>query len=248
MARQHGMDVRVYLGTASAPLWGKDVSGDLVSISPSFSAEMHDVTTFDNTDWKSEQAGLYASECAIEGFYQPGAATIGGILESLGSQFIIMIFDGDADAIGDTGILLPPSVFTQRGQPIAVGDLIKLSGSFQGVGRPGLFAKLLSVLATKTGDGQATGLDNAASSANGGRGTVVFTNMTGAGTWTVGVQHSTDNSSWVDLITFSGVGSATTPSAQAQEVTGTVNRYLRANWGQSGGTSITFVVGFARYP
>jgi hypothetical protein len=56
----------------------------------------------------------------------------------------------------------------------------------------------------------------------------------GAGTLTVKVQHSTDGSAWVDLITFAGVTAKNL--AQYLEVTGTINRYLRAIWTLTGGT------------
>lgn len=67
----------------------------------------------------------------------------------------------------------------------------------------------------------------------------------GAGTLTVKVQHSTDGSSWVDLITFTG---ATVAHAKERiQVAGNVNRYLRSLWTATGGTW-QFHVSFARFP
>ena len=62
----------------------------------------------------------------------------------------------------------------------------------------------------------------------------------------VKIQHSTDDSVWADLITFTqvGVGAET---AEAKTVSGTVNRYVRAARTVAAGTgSITYAVGFAR--
>jgi hypothetical protein len=56
----------------------------------------------------------------------------------------------------------------------------------------------------------------------------------GAGTLTVRVQHSPDQSAWTDLIVFTGV--TTAPGAQYLEVAGTVQRYLRTIWALTGGT------------
>jgi len=57
------------------------------------------------------------------------------------------------------------------------------------------------------------------------------------------VQHSTDNSSWSDLCTFTAV------SVVGSEIltgTGTVNRYVRYIISAFTGTSVTFAVAFAR--
>jgi len=56
----------------------------------------------------------------------------------------------------------------------------------------------------------------------------------GAGTITVKVQHSPDQSVWTDFITFTGVTVANV--AQYLEAAGTVQRYLRAIWTVTGGT------------
>jgi hypothetical protein len=56
----------------------------------------------------------------------------------------------------------------------------------------------------------------------------------GAGTLTVKVQHSPDNSVWTDLITFTGRTAKNL--AEYIEVTGTVQRWLRAIWTVTGGT------------
>ena len=58
------------------------------------------------------------------------------------------------------------------------------------------------------------------------------------------IQHSTDNATWVDLITFTQVTAA---GKERIEVTGTVNRYVRAIYTIGGtGPSFTFAVAFAR--
>jgi hypothetical protein len=241
MTRMHGKDVRVYLGE-------RDISCDLMSVSPSAMADTHDVTTFCSGEWREFGAGVLGWEASFEGFYQPQAAGFGRQMETaLGSDTaglgVLSIFDGDADAVGDSGILGSQAVVDKRGQPITVSDFIKLSGNLKGNGRLGLFAKLLHPHGQDTVSTNGTALDNSASTAFGGRGNLHITAITG--TWTIKVQHSADNMTWADLITFT---QATAIGGQTSAVTGTVDRYLRVTSTEDVAGSITFVAGFARYP
>lgn len=89
-------------------------------------------------------------------------------------------------------------------------------------------------------------LDNGASSAFGAQAYLQVTAFTGTDA-TVKVQHSADNSTWSDLITFTQVTAA--PASQRLAVSGTVDRYVRVSTVTTGGfTSATFAVAFARNP
>ena len=70
-----------------------------------------------------------------------------------------------------------------------------------------------------------------------------MTGATGTG-GAVKLQHSVDNSVWVDLITFTA---AAAPTSETFEVAGTVNRYLRDQRTINASSSLTYVSGFARY-
>lgn len=96
--------------------------------------------------------------------------------------------------------------------------------------------------------GNLASVDNGASSANGGAAVLhVPTNTVGGGATTIKVQHSANNSSWADLISFTAV-SASTITSQISAVTGTVNRYLRVTASTAGSSgAITFMVSFARF-
>jgi hypothetical protein len=95
--------------------------------------------------------------------------------------------------------------------------------------------------------GALSSVDNAASSANGGAGTLHVPTNTVNGNTTIKIQHSADNSSWADLISFTVVGS-TAVTSEIKAVSGTVNRYLRATASTAGSSgSITFMVAFARF-
>ena len=244
MARMHGKDVRVYLGV-------RDVSGDLNSVDITASADTHDVTTF-GAEYIAYDPGLGSWEASIEGFYQTNS---GGSVTSIERQFeamlgsdttgasVLSVYDDDADAVGDSGILCSEAILTSHGQPISVSDIVKITGKLQGNGRPGLLARLLHVLGADSTSTNSASVDNGASSANGGRANLHVTAVSGTG-GTIKVQHSADNSTWVDLVTFTA---STAASCQSSAVTGTVNRYLRCVSTINSTSSVTFVTGFARY-
>ena len=95
--------------------------------------------------------------------------------------------------------------------------------------------------------GNLSSVDNGASSANGGAGTLHIPTNTVNGNTTIKIQHSADNASFADLITFTVVG-ASTKTSELKAVSGTVNRYLRASASTAGSSgSITFMIAFARF-
>ena len=95
--------------------------------------------------------------------------------------------------------------------------------------------------------GNLSSVDNGASSANGGAGTLHVPTNTVNGNTTIKIQHSANDASWADLISFTVVGSSAKTS-EIKAVSGTVNRYLRASASTAGSSgSITFMVAFARF-
>ncbi len=240
MARQHGKDVRVYLG-------GRDASGDLVSIEVTAAVDTHDATTFASAGWKQFDPGLVGWTGKLEAFYDPASGGIGRQLETaLGANTaglgVLSIFDGAANAVGDAGVIGSEALFKSRIQPIKVNDLIKLSGDLDGNGRLGLFGHLLLPHGTQTGSFDGASFDNGASSANGGRANLHVTSI--SGTWTFKVQDSPDDSTWADLIAFTAF---TAIGAQSIEVTGTVDRYVRIIGTEDVAGTVVAVGGFARY-
>lgn len=97
-----------------------------------------------------------------------------------------------------------------------------------------------------TADTDHTSVDNAASTANGGAAILHVTSVSASDSIVVKVQHSTDDSVWADLITFT---SATAAGSEHKEVAAgtTVNRYVRAQSDVTGtGVSIAYQCNFAR--
>ena len=95
--------------------------------------------------------------------------------------------------------------------------------------------------------GNLASVDNSASSANGGAAVLHVPTNTVDGNTTIKVQHSANDATWADLVTFTAVG-ASTITSQISAVTGTVNRYLRVTASTAGSSgAITFMVSFARF-
>src|SRR5690606_33259815 len=105
----------------------------------------------------------------------------------------------------------------------------------------------LHTLGARTATANGTTVDQGAGSSNGASAMLQVTAVSGTAgpSLTVAVQHSTDGSTWADLITFGAKTAAGTSERAA--VTGTVNRYVRVIWTITGTTpSFTFHVAFSR--
>ncbi|MER5252903.1 hypothetical protein [Streptomyces sp. NPDC002855] len=102
-------------------------------------------------------------------------------------------------------------------------------------------------LGAETATGNVASVDNAASSANGGAALLHVTAVSGTTpTLTVKIQHSTDDSVWADLITFTEATASTYEFTELAAGT-TVNRYTRATHTIGGSSpSFTYAVSFAR--
>lgn len=94
----------------------------------------------------------------------------------------------------------------------------------------------------KTATTTGTSHDNEAAS-TGGWSAILHVTASSGGTWEFKLQHSTDDSSFADLATFTANGSAVT--AEYKAAAGTVNRYVRLLETRTSGT-VTTSCAFAR--
>lgn len=102
----------------------------------------------------------------------------------------------------------------------------------------------LRALAAATATADSASINNSAATTNGGVASIHVTaiNLTSA---TVKVQHSTNDSVWADLVTFS-IGSTITSALTVVAAGTTVRQYLRVSISAFSGTTFTFTVAFAR--
>lgn len=87
-------------------------------------------------------------------------------------------------------------------------------------------------------------VDNAASSAGGGIGSLHISVIATGSTLDVDVEDSPDDAAWTSLISFAQATVTTT--SESKTVAGTVDRYTRAAWVRGASGTYTFALAFAR--
>jgi hypothetical protein len=215
--------------------------------SASRSVETAETTTFGNSA-KTYITGLIDGTLSLSGMFDGAANAIDQELTD-----VLGLNDGANITVAPEGSLaLGLRTMSLKGELTSyevsspVGDVVSASSEFQADN--GIASGIsLHDLVARTATGTGTSVDNATSSTRGGFGTLHVTANTMDANTVLKVQHSADNSTWVDLVTFSTVAT-TVKTSERVEVSSatTVNRYLRATWTASGTGSITFHINFAR--
>jgi hypothetical protein len=220
-----------------------NLTGYFNSADTSATVETAESTTFGSSA-KSYIVGLRDGTISLQGLFDGAADAVDEVIRgTLASETDpILTFAPKAAAIGDKcQMAAVKSVNYSISSPVA--DVVSITADFQCSG--GLdHGVILHPLGAETGTVNSASVDNAAASTNGGVGHLHATlvDVTSA---TIKIQHSTDNSVWVDLITFTAL-SGTTETSERTAVTGTVNRYLRFQISAFTGTSATVAGAFAR--
>jgi hypothetical protein len=238
MAFKHGKDADALVGKY-------DLSAYFNEMSSSQSIETAETTTFGSSA-KTYITGLNDGTISFSGLFDGSANAVAAVFEDIiandSTPVITISYDG--------GLVLGGSCVLAQGKQTAyditvpVSDVVALSGEFQVTGglRNGIILAG-AVSATTTTNG--TSVDNTASTALGATSNLHVTANTMNNSTVIKVQHSADNSTWADLITFTSVG-ATTTTSQTATATGTVNRYLRYQVTPAGTGSITFSISLSR--
>ena len=219
----------------------------LKSAAPSFSRTMYDATTLADSSVVYEP-GLQQIGFALTGLFD-AATGAGTLLDDITSRL------GSATP---TAATISPSGFT-AGNPAwllpaltvdyqlssSVADLVPFTLNLGAGAAPGL-GSCLTALAAQTATGNGTSQDNSAATTSGAVAHLHITAVSGTTpSMTVIVQHSTNNSTWTTLGSFSA---ATAVGSQTLQISGTVNRYVRASFTISGtDPSFTTLVALARF-
>jgi len=239
VAFKHGKNTRVLFN-------GSDLSCYFRDVSASRSVETAETTSFCTDGAKTYIVGLEDGTISASGMFDGDASAVDAVLAAtLGADAsdVISVFP-EGLSIGKVSM---SAGVKRTSYEVAspVGDVVSASMEAQadgGIDRGVTLAGAAAVTASGTGTAQ----DNGASSANGGAGYLHVTANDRGGSTTLKVQHSADNVTWVDLVTFTSVATNSTAS-QKVVVTGTVNRYLRASHAPGGSTgSVTYSMTFAR--
>ncbi len=240
MAFVHSSNSRVLLGTFP-------ISGYLRGYEVSNEREFADVTVLTDASGHRFLPGLDNGTLSLDGLFDDGSAagTLDDALNTALAGGITVVTAAPAGFVVGNRVNSLDVRDTNYAYSSQIGDAVAFGSSWQAEGLVDSGVALTThaaVSATANG----TAVDNTASSANGAVGALHVTANTRNGTVIVKVQHSVDNSVWVDLITFTTVG-ASTATAERVAVTGTVNRYLRATWTVAGSTgSATIAVAACR--
>jgi hypothetical protein len=199
---------------------------------------MLDVSTLCD-DAKAYIPGQESSTASFTLIYDEAQAAHAGTWATAGNLPVTFLPGGAA--VGDAAFLID-SIRTDYSTTTSVTGTVDASITTQTTGDTG-YGVCVAALAAITTDTNGTAVDNAASSTNGGVAHLHVTAFAGLTSDVITIEHSTNNSTWATLATFTTVTAATT---QRLAVTGTVNRYLRVVDDVTGTGSCTRLVAFAR--
>ena len=236
---RHGKGVAVYSNEF-------DLSTYLNSVSASNGVETPDTTTF-GADDRSFIAGHTDGSVSLEGLFEGSADAIDELFDgALGLDTAKVLTLGlESATLGRRALLVSSK---KSGYEISspLTDVVSVTASVVADGGIdyGVYLQKTSATTTSTG----TSVDNGASSANGGVAHLHVLSNDRSATVVAKVQHSADNSTWADLVTFATIGIGAETSERVVVASGTtVNRYLRALVTPGAGTgTITFAIAFSR--
>jgi len=239
MAKVSALNTRIYMT-------GTDLSGDASSLDGvGYSNNVLDVSTLDSGAPK-RIIGSVNGSLSVSAWFDAAANRVHAVMTANSGKVpttdqILLIPTGAAvgsDSYHIVGKLANYDVSMPEGgtAPVAVSATVESSTYAPQMGKM-LTAHDDTHSSATNGDA----VDNSASSANGGNAVLQVFSLA-SGTATVKVQHSANNSTWADLVTFTAV---TDKASEYKAVTGTVNRYLRV---ASTGTfsNLVLAVDFAR--
>jgi hypothetical protein len=237
MPYRHGKNTKVLVG-------GYDLSAYFNEASVSEMVETGETTTF-GTSAKTYITGLTDGTVSISGMFDGATGAVDAVLSSVLGSDTAVVFSVAPEGLAITRRLYAgESRATSYEISSPVADVVSVSGELQVTGGVGNSVSLCD-LASVSASGNGTAVDNTASTSNGGVAVLHVTANAHNNTSVFKVQHSADNSTWADLATFTTVAT-TVVTAEKVAVTGTVNRYLRAQRTLAGTGALTFHVNFSR--
>jgi hypothetical protein len=236
MAFKHGKDTKVYVNSS-------DYSTYFSNADANRTADVAESTTF-GKDNKTYIAGDKDGTVSLSGFWD---ATADGVLQPLlgGADFDFAMGIDGLDT-GDKATFAVGNI-TNYAVSSPVGDIVATSLDVQS--DDGMWnGSVLTASAFTTTAAQGSVQDNASSTSNGCGAFLIVTSVSGTSpTGDVKIQHSADNVTYVDLITFTQATAATSEVKYVDSGT-TINRYIRV-YNTIGGSStptINAIVGFGR--
>ena len=223
------------------------IASTVRSASPSFSQAMIDVTTLGDSS-KNFIGGIDEWSFNVDGVFD-NATTAGSVHAAMNSP--LAASDTVAVSVAPTGFAAGSAVWVFPAKEVTYEVKSQVEGAVEyslayGAGTAPSVGVSLADLAAVTTTSNGTSQDNTAATSNGFVAQLHITAVSGTTpSLTAVVQHSTNNSTWTTLGSFTA---ATAVGSQVITGTGTVNRYVRIAWTVSGTTpSFTVQASVARY-
>ena len=236
MAFKHGKDTKVYVNSSNYSTYFNNADA-------SRTADTAESTTFGNSA-KTYIAGEKDGTVSLAGFFD---ATADAVLQPLlGGADMDLVIGIDGLDTGDKATFLQ-GIINNYSVSSPVGDIVATSIDVQP--DEGMWnGTVLTASAFTTTAAQGSAQDNASSTSNGCGAFVIVTSVSGTSpTGDIKIQHSADNVTYADLITFTQATAATSEVKYVDSGT-TINRYIRV-YNTIGGSStptINAIVGFGR--
>lgn len=203
-----------------------------------------ETTTFTATGRTFIASLLGGGKLQLDGYWDGSANAADVILQAaLGAADPVITYGPMGTTLGNLAKLMAGleerySIEEAVDQVCAISAQIQPDGGIDG----GVY---LHPLQLESANVNTASVDNLAGTTNGGVGHLHVTAVNALTTATVKVQHSTDNATWADLITFTAVTGVTQQRVIVAAGT-TVNRYTRTTLTGLTGTSLTYATAFAR--
>jgi len=209
--------------------------------------DSNDTTTFGH-DSKTSVSGLRSGSMSLQGFYDGTPTGINAILNPyLGAASDQVVSTAPAGfALGNAVDMLQSQV-TNYKKTSVVTDVTKIGVDFKADGPIDAGYSLHNLTPAETATGNSSNLDNGAATSNGGVAHIHCPTVSGTNPTNISkIQHSSDNVTYLDLVTFTQLTAAGSRRVEVAAGT-TVNRYLREAH-TIGGTNPSFgyAVAFAR--
>lgn len=223
------------------------ISSTVRSVKPSFQQNMIDVTTIADSS-KAFIGGIAEWSVAIDGVFD-NATTAGSVHDAMNTPLsattTVPTSVAQAGFTAGYPVWLLPAKEISYEVKAQVENAVEYSLALGAATAPALGISLVD-LAAVSATGNTASQDNTASTANGFVAHLHITAVSGTTpSLTAVVQHSTNNSTWATLGSFTAANAV---GSQVITGTGTVNRYVRVSWTVSGTTpSFTAQVSLGRY-
>lgn len=223
---------------------GTDMSPFLNEATQTHEIETAETTTFSDND-KTYITGLADGTISTSGLFDGTANASNDVLSgAIGQEDNTFTVLPEGATAGARSIIANGQL-TSYEVSSPVGDVVAISAEVQADG--GLFSgRALNPLTNTGTSASLASVNDGAATSGGGLFNLHVVANTRDGASTIRVQHSADNATWADLVTFTVV-SASITSGESITSTGTVNQYLRAAHTLAGSSgSITYHVSAAR--